>query len=279
MNSQERQFGIQRILVVVDTSRQSLLALQIAASLASRLDAEVIGIFVEDINLFRLTELPFIQEVSYYSARPYPLSSQSLERQMRASSRRLREIIQMFSASSNLRWSLETARGSYPRDLLASVLDTDLLILVQSGLPGMRRVGPVVRSLIQQAPRQALIVNLPVEPGKQVTILYDGSESSKKALLAGELVIAAENPVVVLIIAKDFEQALRLQAQAQAELAPFPQQVRYHWLRSADVILLTKFSRREKCGVLVIPAESDSLPIDKMLSLLDRTECSVLLVH
>jgi nucleotide-binding universal stress UspA family protein len=279
MNSQERQFGIQRILVVVDTSRQSLLALQIAASLASRLDAEVIGIFVEDINLFRLTELPFIQEVSYYSARPYPLSSQSLERQMRASSRRLREIIQMFSASSNLRWSLETARGSYPRDLLASVLDTDLLILVQSGLPGMRRVGPVVRSLIQQPPRQALIVNLPVEPGKQVTILYDGSESSKKALLAGELVIAAENPVVVLIIAKDFEQALRLQAQAQAELAPFPQQVRYHWLRSADVILLTKFSRREKCGVLVIPAESDSLPIDKMLSLLDRTECSVLLVH
>jgi nucleotide-binding universal stress UspA family protein len=279
MSAQEGETEIRRIVVAVDTSRQSLLALQVAANLATHLGAEVIGIFIEDTNLFRLAEMPFIQEVGHYSARPYPFNSQALERQLRASSRRLSELFQFFAASTNQRWSLQTSRGLYPAQLLASVLDTDLLILVQAGLPGSRWITPDVRSLVLQAPRQALIIRHPVRPGKHVAILYDGSDSSRKALLTGRLVIAPENPVIVLIVAPDLEQALRLQARAQAELAVSSQQIRYHWLRGVDAGQLAHLARRAECGVLVLPAESESLPVDSLLALLERTDCSVLLVH
>ncbi|HLE13703.1 MAG TPA: universal stress protein [Anaerolineales bacterium] len=279
MSPQEREGGIRRILVSVDASSQSLTALRVAASLATRLDTEVIGIFVEDINLLRLAEMPFIQEVGYFSARSYPMSSQGIERQLRSSNRWLQQVFQMLSSNTNIRWSLRTIRGSIAAELLDSVLDTDLLILGRTGLPGMRQVGPIVRSLINRAPTQSLIINRPVRPGTRVIILYDGSASSQKALLACELVIAPENPVIVLIIAPDFEQAQRLQAQAQAELVAATNRTRYHWLRGADAILLAQLARREECGVLVLPAESDALPVDSLLALLDRTDCSVLLVH
>ena len=279
MSPQEREGGIRRILVSVDATSQSLTALRVAASLATRLDTEVIGIFVEDINLLRLAELPFIQEVGYFSARSYPMSSQGIERQLRSSNRWLQQVFQMLSSNTNIRWSLRTIRGSIAAELLDSVLDTDLLILGRTGLPGMRQVGPIVRSLINRAPTQSLIINRPVRPGTRVIILYDGSASSRKALLACELVIAPENPVIVLIIAPDFEQAQRLQAQAQAELVAATNRTRYHGLRGADAILLAQLARREERGVLVLPAESDALPVDSLLALLDRTDCSVLLVH
>ena len=155
MSPQEREGGIRRILVSVDATSQSLTALRVAASLATRLDTEVIGIFVEDINLLRLAELPFIQEVGYFSARSYPMSSQGIERQLRSSNRWLQQVFQMLSSNTNIRWSLRTIRGSIAAELLDSVLDTDLLILGRTGLPGMRQVGPIVRSLINRAPTQS----------------------------------------------------------------------------------------------------------------------------
>lgn len=279
MSDQERQPRIQRIVVAVDASSLRLAPLMAASSLAIRLNAEVVGIFIEDINLFRLAEMPFIREVSFYSARTSEMSSQMIERQLRAGNRWLQQVIQMLSTSTNIRWSLQTLRGSIPADLLAAVLDTDLLILGRSGLPGMRRIGPTLRSLIEQPPRQALIINQPVRPGSRVIILYDGSESSQKALWMAELVISAENPVTVLLVAPGFEQAQRLHAQAQAELAGAGSRTRYHWLRDIEAQQLARLVQREDCGVLILPAEPASISMRTLLALLDRTDCSVLLVH
>ncbi|MBK7177644.1 MAG: universal stress protein [Chloroflexi bacterium] len=56
---------IQRILVALDASPHSLAALEAAIDLAERLDAELQGLFVEDINLLRLAQLPFARELRY----------------------------------------------------------------------------------------------------------------------------------------------------------------------------------------------------------------------
>ena len=47
------QLSIRRILVALDASPASLSAMQNAVELAARLGAELIGLFVEDINLLR----------------------------------------------------------------------------------------------------------------------------------------------------------------------------------------------------------------------------------
>ena len=59
--------SIKRILVALDASAANRTALQTAALLASELQAELQALFVEDINLLRLAELPFAREVVFGS--------------------------------------------------------------------------------------------------------------------------------------------------------------------------------------------------------------------
>ena len=75
MNEHEREPTIRRILVALDASRHSLAALEAASELAEALKAELVGIFVEDVNLLYLAGLPFAREVRYLSGvdRPLPI--------------------------------------------------------------------------------------------------------------------------------------------------------------------------------------------------------------
>ena len=51
MNERELEPTIRRILVALDASPHSLAALEAASELADALKAELVGIFVEDVNL------------------------------------------------------------------------------------------------------------------------------------------------------------------------------------------------------------------------------------
>ena len=60
---------IKRIIVALDASAHSQAAMDAAASIAELLEAELIGVFVEDINLVRVAQLPFVREVQFPVAR------------------------------------------------------------------------------------------------------------------------------------------------------------------------------------------------------------------
>ncbi len=57
-----------RVLVALNASRRDYQALELAASLAARKRVELLAVFVEDINLFNLAELPFAKEIVRASA-------------------------------------------------------------------------------------------------------------------------------------------------------------------------------------------------------------------
>ena len=63
----ERGPSIRRILVALDASPSSLVALEEAAKLAAVWDAELAGVFVEDSELLRMAQLPFMQTVGSFS--------------------------------------------------------------------------------------------------------------------------------------------------------------------------------------------------------------------
>jgi len=50
--------GFLRILVALDATEDSLTSLDLATRLAAKLRAELEGLFVEDINLLRMADLP-----------------------------------------------------------------------------------------------------------------------------------------------------------------------------------------------------------------------------
>src|SRR5512146_300494 len=84
MSEPEEEGAIRKILIAIDASPHSLAALQAAAEFAARVNAELSGLFVEDINLLRMAELSFVREVSHYSATVTQISREGLEQQLRA---------------------------------------------------------------------------------------------------------------------------------------------------------------------------------------------------
>ena len=54
---------LRRIVVGLDAGPRDRAALEAAAQLAARMQAELVGLFVEDIDLLHLAGLPFAREV------------------------------------------------------------------------------------------------------------------------------------------------------------------------------------------------------------------------
>ena len=81
---QNEELAIRRILVALDGSYHSLAALEAAAELAASLEAELHGLFVEDVNLLRVAGSPVAREVCYPFSRTTRPNQRTMERQLRA---------------------------------------------------------------------------------------------------------------------------------------------------------------------------------------------------
>lgn len=82
-----------------------------AARLARELEAEFLGLFIEDVELLRFASLPFAREVGLASALPMAMSLAGLERQMRAQARLLEDALQeIFGPAAP--WSFRVERAS-----------------------------------------------------------------------------------------------------------------------------------------------------------------------
>lgn len=270
---------IHRILVGVDASPQSLIALRIAGDLASKLDAELIGIFVEDVNLLRMAALPFAREIGLFSASLRLLDSPHIERQLRAQARWAHRIMANMAEQANLRWSFRTARGAIPAQLLAAASEADLVVLGRSGWSGRRYTGSTVRTVVLQAPRSTLILGQRIRAGLPVVVLYDGSPSSVKALEATTLVATYDSNIIVLVIAEDPEKARDLRQESHSMFVEYGMDPQYRWVSIVGPDTLISLVKSESCGVLILPAESVHIPMRAVIELLDQTECAVLIVH
>jgi len=278
MNSPSHLTSIRRILVALDASPDSLAALKIASQLASLYGAELIGIFVEDINLIRLAGLPFAREIGRYSAILRPIDKIQIERQLRAHSRWIESILASIAVEKNLQWSFRTFRGAITDELLSAARDTDLILLGRSGWSGRRRLGSTARQLAVQSPIQAMILSRQLSPRTKLLLIYDGSELSQKELEAARILGEnIESPDVVLLAASS-ERADQLRSEVESTLVGL-QNLKYFWLRSLDLERLSQILSSEGCELIVLPATSPHFDVDTLLGVLDESKCAVLIVR
>ncbi len=279
MTEKEPTRRIKRILVALDASPASLAALRAAADLAVRLGAELRGVFVEDINLLRLAQLPFTREVSHFSARARRLDPTQMERELRVQARRARRAMAQIAERSRLRWSFRVTRGEITPELLLAAAKADLIFVGKSGWSGRRRMGSTARAVLSDAPLSAMMLERGIDVGP-VLVAYDGSDESKKALDAAQpLVKQAEGLLTVLVVAKDEQSARRLQSEAAARLQEYDLRARYRWLVSGDLPQLTDIIQSE-LGCLFVFSRDIPLPGAKsLIELLDGLDCPVLVVR
>ena len=280
MSSVEGERGIKRILVAVDASPSSLMALEAAAELAASLGAELLGLFIEDINLLRLGDVPFVREVGVSTGSVRQVDLPSIQRQLRAQASQARRQLFRLAQSMGLHWSFRVARGVIERELLEAASEADLLILGRRGWSGSRHLGSTAQTLITQGPSVTLIMERRVKLEPTVLMLYDGSPSAQKALrMAADLVRKRRGYLIVAILAIEEEEARRLQTEAGLWLRSQHLQARYRWMMEEDERLIAELVRSEGGCMLVLPGEIPMLHGERLKAVVDRLHCPVMVVR
>lgn len=283
MNPERDEFTAHRILVALDDSAHSRAALEAAAELADRLHAELLGVFVEDINLLRCAALPFAREVGFLSGMERKLDTPGVERRLKAQAIRLQRALAEAAERVQVQWSFRTMRGHVAAELLSALEAADLLILGKAAQSVGRqrvRLGSTARAVLARASRTVVLLQHGTPLGRPVVTVFDGSPAATHALaVAARLAQADDKNLVVVIAATTPEVGARIHTHAESWLLAHGLRARYRYLPNAEVVELARAVRAEDGRVLVLDGTNPMLQEDMLRMLLETTSCPVVLVR
>jgi nucleotide-binding universal stress UspA family protein len=250
--------------------------------MAARMKAELLGLFVEDINLLRLAGLPFAREVGFPSAISRELDIVAMERALKVVAVQARRAIMNAAERARIRWSFRVARGSVVTELLSAALEADLLVLgkVSRGFRTAQHVGSTALSVVARAPRPVLVLEPGISVRAPVLVVFDGSQAARETLsVAAELSKTCGDDLVVLIATSALESVRQLQKEADEVLTELGVDARYRNVASADVQPLVDAAKVEGAGILVLPRSSRLFENDGFQNLLAGIRCPVFVVR
>lgn len=271
---------IRRIVIALDASAPSLAALEAAATLAARVDAELLGVFIEDVNLVHLAGLPFAAEVGVLSARARSLAPEEMERLLALQRRRAEQALARVAQRLRLRWSFRVVRGQIVSELLAAAIEADMMALGATGTQMRRRawLGSTAQAILAQTVRPVLITLRGASLRLPIAVVCSDSTGSMQALALAAYVAERLDggELIVLLLADDAEQEERLRQAITARLARANTKARYGWLVEADVDELARRLRAERAGTLVLAGDAGVFDAKSVRRLLERTDVTVL---
>lgn len=268
---------IRRILIALDASSNSHAALEAAANLAAILQSELLGLFVEDINLLRLTELPFVREVRFAEKDVRRPDQDALVRKLRARAALLRHELEEMASERNLTSSFRVIRGSIDRELLAAALEADLVALGRLGHTVIRHspLGSTARAIVSHATGAVLLVKTDVGPGP-VIALFDGSENGRRALLMAAELANHVGDLRVLVWASNEETAYTRRQYAIQLLEKTDIQLQFQHLSGDDPRRVIEWVDRQKGSLLILGGGEMNLPEDIGQVLVDEAQQHIL---
>jgi nucleotide-binding universal stress UspA family protein len=259
--------SIRRIVVAADSSAPGRTALGAAVRLAQQLQAELEGLFVEDVNLRRLAELPVAREIRFGSGFAQPLGgdTRSVADDLRAEAARLRRAFEEATQRARVHATFRVAEGRLERAMVEAGGDADLLVI---GLARQRGFAPL-------APGAA-----PASLASRPLVLYDGSEGAERALdLAARLADDDAAALTVVIRAVGEAETLRLRRRAAQLLAARDHGAQFRSATDPSLADLCRAVSTYGASALVISGTDALLAEDGFRRLLADVVCPVLVVR
>lgn len=273
---------IDRIVVALDSSPASQAALEAAVELALGFKARLVGLFVEDINLVRLAEISFTQEVGLFSGASRRLEVQYIERQFRSQARQARQALERLAHNTDLEWTFQVVRGNIATELLAAASEADLIILGKVGWSplGRKRLGSTVRAVLSEGAQLTLVLQHGIRLGMPVLLVYDGSVAAQKGLvIATEFVEDEQRQVTVLVLGEDGEATQSYEQEAMAWLKSRGIEADYLRQVGLDAEKVAHTVQEVGCHLLILPGDESLLNVPSLMVLLEELECPALLVR
>jgi nucleotide-binding universal stress UspA family protein len=219
----EQVESISQLVVALDASPCSRLVFRTAARMAAGLGVGLKGVFVEDIHLLQVTDLPICQEVLIGSAAIRPLDRPALERDFRMLSEQTEAWAAAIAREYGLAWRFQVRRGNITQELMSAADKGDLLSLGRFGrslFPQPARLGSVARALLAQHPFPLMLLDREIQFGQPVIAILDGSATDvERFSVAAQLSKIYKSCLIVLLQSEDERAAAALQRQADLLLA------------------------------------------------------------
>lgn len=250
-------FAPRRVLVALDASEPGEAALEAAAELASRVRAELAGLFVEDRRLLGLARAVHGWQVSLATGAAAPVEARRLESDLAALAARARRALESVAARRGVRCSFRQVRGAVEAEVLAAAEPSDLLVLGWSGSSARfgRRLGGTARAALERASAPVLV--LPARAGlrRAPWVLLQEGAGLERVLAAADLIAAGVPPTVVLL-APSMEAALDLRQRATEALGPSAARAAFRNLVSPGTLALRHALAGAESGFLLLLATS-----------------------
>jgi len=274
MNTGNAGTIIRRVAVVLNASMQSSQALQAAAELAASLQAELEGIFIEDINLFHLAELPFTREIRPASMTEETVSAQRMEQELRSLARQEQQKLELIAREKGISCSFKIRRGQIMAELMEAVTEVDVLTLCR----------PVRMSEMFRREAIGYTISTAVFPiqqsGPSVSVIFGTAQNEKMALMAAaRLAGHLDVDISVLLTGNSDAETDDLQREAAAILESQTQQVNYIHLpgnQISDLVIATASSNSQ---VLLVNSNNSLVTDGQLWPYLEQVSCPVLIVR
>ncbi len=255
-----------RVLVALDSTIDSKSTLQIAVELSRCLQSRLLGLFVEDINLFNLAALPFSQNVIDPSGISRSMNLRGLERSLQSMARNMEHTLQQVASQARIDWSFQVTRGYFFAELLSHAEQHDLLVITRQ-----------VKSNYLELAMTRDEKQLKAETQNTVAIVFDGSPAAEEALR-----IAAKNsrdinkPLRVLLPGNQPE----LQEKARTLLDPYGLEVEFENLANTDISTLATVANSRNSALLIIALETGGEHPEKYFEeLATQLQCPLVVVR
>ncbi|MEZ4644553.1 MAG: universal stress protein [Chloroflexota bacterium] len=281
MNEKRNRLIIQRILVALDGSPHSQSALEAAVNLAGLLNAELIGVFVEDINLLRLAQLPFAHEIQAHTAVSEKLNMDRMKRQLRLQAQQAEENLAQLAQQHTVSYSFRIMRGPVSAELLAAALEADLLALgrISRSVSRKTRLGSTARTAVNQTTHPVLLMSPNVALDRPILLVYDGSAGANKALDVAAYLAQGNGRLQVLLWADNKQHATDYQHAITQTLQTENLKLEFRYLTPADSANLAYIMKLSGMGLMVLNDTDSRLPAATIHTLVEELDHPVLLVR
>jgi nucleotide-binding universal stress UspA family protein len=266
---------IRRVAVALDASLQSHQALQAAAELAASLQAELEGIFVEDINLIRLAELPFTREIRPASMTEETINLQRMEQELRSLARQEKQKLELVAREKGVSCSFRIRRGQVKTELMEAVTEVDVLTLCRPG-----------QYVLEKFRRQSTghVLRAPAFPWKQarssVSVIFGSAQNETRALLAAASLAGRLDVDINVLIAGGSDSGKDdLQREADTILESQKQRVNYIHISGNQVSDLVKATASSNSQVLLVNSNNSLVAGGQLWHYLEHVSCPVLVVR
>ncbi len=281
MNKEPGDIIFKHILVALDSSQHSMAALEVAAEMARIFEAELEGLFVEDINWFYLSHLPFMSEISEFTGTKRDIGDLSMENEVRAQIKRLRKALQKTGERTQIKYTFRSVRGKVENELITASSAVDLVTIGRLGKSFMRdrALGKTALSLLKQTHKPILLLQHGIKSGQTILVVVNESEVSERALKLAALVAEKRNSPISILLTDHATSHLRfyrsfIHQTLKHHIIPFG----IHMLKPDDHDELKEIIHNENGGLVIAYRDNELFNDDNLEKTIHSIDCALLLL-